>query len=987
MATYKRSDTFFNDYSYRRKITIDYTKAGSGGGDLTSFPMLVSGTYSELATVANGGHMQNASGYDLRFELSDGTVLDYEIQSWSATTGAIIAWVRIPTLSVSTDTVLYMYYGNSAISTSQANPTGVWDSYYKGVWHMEQDPSGSAPQMTDSTTNANHMTSAGSMTSGDVVAGQIQNNIDFDGSNDYLSKADAGGGDTLRFSSTRNLTMSGWVRAASLPNNENFLWGKYKYANGSGYVMTVQSTGKIGIKFNAYQHDFATTSTISTNQRKYIVGEIVGNFARIIVDGVLFYTSSTWTGQDMNGEGTVPFVVATASDSPGTTGFDFTGQIDEVRMSNGISRGVDWALTEFNNQSSPSTFYSVASEEVPGMYSKANITPNTGAVVIGMLAAFTYTPSSATTYTKDNSVKANIKVTNSKDNSAEANIKATGQMPESVKANIKVTASQNSSVKADIVATTTQANQTKADILVINNTQNNSPKADILVTTSKDNSVKANILNAGQQPNSVKADILTTYSQNNSPKADILTTYIQANQVKANIVATTIQINIALGNILTTYSQINNVKANILVTNTSANQVKADVLVINSKDNNVIGSIQTNGQQVNSVKANIKATTTTNNTSKANILVQNVGARDVVDQSNYSGTIGVGFGDTGNGRDYMVMGFVPTLKNITKFGVWLHSKDGNANVGYRAWIDTADSGSAPQNGIGGIGGSTEITNATLIINRLNQYTLSSPVTLTPGTRYVLAFAPWNTTTHAWVASYNDWRSSVSNPYASGRRVHLNSSYASPTAPDSGNNDLVFEEYGTDQSTSSSVKANIVASVSQDSSVKADILSIYTKDNSVKADIIAIGQVANYALGNILNYSVQDSQAKANIKATVTASNNVKANIKASVSQDNSIKSDIKATYTQDNAVKGSIRGAVTQDNYVKTAINGTQTFNNFVKASLNVAGVVDNYVKAEITYSTFVRNSVKGYIGLVGPIYTYGNIPYRRNGDPYNDFL
>jgi outer membrane protein assembly factor BamB len=49
----------------------------------------------------------------------------------------------------------------------------------------------------------------------------------------------------------------------------------------------------------------------------------------------------------------------------------FTGQIDEVRVSN-IARAVDWIQTEHNNQSSPGTFYAVGGAEA-----------NSGSVVLG----------------------------------------------------------------------------------------------------------------------------------------------------------------------------------------------------------------------------------------------------------------------------------------------------------------------------------------------------------------------------------------------------------------------------------------------------------------------------------------------------------------------------------------------------------------------------------------------------------------------------
>src|SRR6266404_1000593 len=114
-------------YSYRRAITIDHTKVPNT--DQNNFPVSVAGTYSYLATVSNGGKVQNSSGYDIIFtsDVAGATKLDHEIESYSATTGAVSFWVRIPTLSHTTDTIIYMQYGNNTITTSRENKTGVWD--------------------------------------------------------------------------------------------------------------------------------------------------------------------------------------------------------------------------------------------------------------------------------------------------------------------------------------------------------------------------------------------------------------------------------------------------------------------------------------------------------------------------------------------------------------------------------------------------------------------------------------------------------------------------------------------------------------------------------------------------------------------------------------------------------------------------------------------------------------------------------------------
>jgi len=98
----------------------------------------------------------------------------------------------------------YLYYNNYsdylvANSTTQLphevefgngtsyNPTSVWNSNYKMVQHLQEDPSGSAPQVIDSTTNLNNGTSGGTMTSGDQITGKIDGSLDFDGSDDYVN--------------------------------------------------------------------------------------------------------------------------------------------------------------------------------------------------------------------------------------------------------------------------------------------------------------------------------------------------------------------------------------------------------------------------------------------------------------------------------------------------------------------------------------------------------------------------------------------------------------------------------------------------------------------------------------------------------------------------------------------------------------------------------------------------------------------------------
>lgn len=141
--------TWLSGWSYRKKITIDHTKVGATTEDQTNFPVLIS-----LTGLSN----INTNGTDIRFTTSDGgTSLAREIESYVPGTGTLTAWVKIPLLSHTADTVIYMYYGNSSATEPAADSTygknNVWDSNFKGVWHLN-DPT----NPTDSTSNANNGT-------------------------------------------------------------------------------------------------------------------------------------------------------------------------------------------------------------------------------------------------------------------------------------------------------------------------------------------------------------------------------------------------------------------------------------------------------------------------------------------------------------------------------------------------------------------------------------------------------------------------------------------------------------------------------------------------------------------------------------------------------------------------------------------------------------------------------------------------------------
>ncbi len=133
-------DPWWNSsWSYFKTVTID---SGQVYNSLVNFPVLVNITDTDLRDKAQD------DGDDIVFTDSANTIqYNHEVEKWDNTTGNLIAWVNVTSISSSVDTILNMYYGN-AVCSEQQNATNTWDSHYVSVWHCNQS---SAP-LIDSTT-------------------------------------------------------------------------------------------------------------------------------------------------------------------------------------------------------------------------------------------------------------------------------------------------------------------------------------------------------------------------------------------------------------------------------------------------------------------------------------------------------------------------------------------------------------------------------------------------------------------------------------------------------------------------------------------------------------------------------------------------------------------------------------------------------------------------------------------------------------------
>ncbi|MCH7474805.1 MAG: DUF2341 domain-containing protein, partial [Gemmatimonadetes bacterium] len=361
---------------YRKPLSVG---AGNVPSNLTNFPVLVSIPLdTELAASAQPDFD------DILFTAADGTTkLSHEIEKYNATTGELVAWVKVPTVSSTADTILYMYYGNAG-AANQRDPTGVWSNGYAGVWHLNEDPSGGAPQHLDSTSNNNDGT-AQLMESGDSVTGPMDKALNFDPSTEYVQIPNSASLDI-----TGNaITLSVWVKADIAPDGDNGFLTKYIGGN-YNYMISASSSdvSNFRVRTNNAATRIDSTTLLPIGSWAYIVGTYDGTTMRVYHNAAQEATSGARTGS-INTTTADVVIGRRATDDSRT----FNGKIDEARVSN-VARSADWITTEFSNQNDPANFHSVCNEEFPPAASAvttavAEISPN-DVVTSSTANAFSY---------------------------------------------------------------------------------------------------------------------------------------------------------------------------------------------------------------------------------------------------------------------------------------------------------------------------------------------------------------------------------------------------------------------------------------------------------------------------------------------------------------------------------------------------------------------------------------------------------------------
>ncbi|MCF8298735.1 MAG: DUF2341 domain-containing protein [Saprospiraceae bacterium] len=317
------SPTAYDNY---QTISIDHTKIGDST-NLIDFPVLIELNETYLKTTSNGGSIKNNNGYDIEFTNSDGSlILSHQLISYDGSTGALSAWVKIPLLSASSNTIIRMYYGKSGI-TSNPSTNSTWNSSYNGVWNLENN-------FNDATSNSNNGINHGSSSD----TGKIGLCRNFDGTNDYIQIPE-----TANLHLANQITVSAWVRTDD--NLTAKIVEKETWNSGWTIDQDKWNGWKVGVITTTGNYRIDWGEGIPDYGRWYnIVMTFDGSSLKLYIDGQLKNSVSVSGTIKLNNE-----AVSIGSDNGGQKFFD--GAIDEVHFCN-VSQSADWIATAYNNQNS-----------------------------------------------------------------------------------------------------------------------------------------------------------------------------------------------------------------------------------------------------------------------------------------------------------------------------------------------------------------------------------------------------------------------------------------------------------------------------------------------------------------------------------------------------------------------------------------------------------------------------------------------------------
>jgi len=371
-----RSDTVLTTY-YIDGSDTTWQQLGSESGFMTADCRVYLGVWSPTNGGAVGADIDNftvVSGVinwpiygtypnrkKVMFTKNDGvTPLYAEIDKWDYVGKDVRFWVNVPTVLSGINTDIYFYYDPDQYDNNHyIGDTGnlaakkVWDSNFKAVYHMSQDPSTGGACILDSTSNANHGTPYGNMTSDDLIDGVFGKGIQFDEDGNYILIPDEVWNNTL---STVEIL------------------AKFYESAGNGYIFCKGASGE-SVSTNQLRIDWRSSAIFYHFERGGGTNYNYGNYTlpynprdgsyhvltaiikpskfSAAIDGEFIQEVST----NGNTDTTAPTALGPTNNTNGVETYShFRGIVNSVRVSN-ISRSEAWIKATYYSNTNNLIFW------------------------------------------------------------------------------------------------------------------------------------------------------------------------------------------------------------------------------------------------------------------------------------------------------------------------------------------------------------------------------------------------------------------------------------------------------------------------------------------------------------------------------------------------------------------------------------------------------------------------------------------------------
>lgn len=314
------ADWYNGDWDYRQKITLnsDYVDA-----DLTDFTLLISGDNFSRDFWDN----VRPDGNDIVITLADGTKLSRELVSINRGAETMELHVKVPNVSSTIDTELFIYYGNFA--ASETNDAAAVFANYDHVYHMNE-------LNALDVISANNGTNSGG---GSITTGIMGNAHSYNGAGKVDITTIAGGDIT---------SVSFWYNPESQGGgNYGSLLGSNSYNEGIRHT----GTDTLNLRDNG---NVILSSSPSFDSYKYMVFSYDAGASTInLYENGALQDSSAFAGWH-----NVEHLIGIS----GATDRAIDGIVDEIRITGSVITQAQ-AAAEYANQSTPSLFYSLSGQQ------------------------------------------------------------------------------------------------------------------------------------------------------------------------------------------------------------------------------------------------------------------------------------------------------------------------------------------------------------------------------------------------------------------------------------------------------------------------------------------------------------------------------------------------------------------------------------------------------------------------------------------------